>query len=145
MRLNPPQLSKNGCDIDYDALALGPGCVVVKINIFGSFLGGHAYLIAFLGLLIDVLEIPFYLRHTLLIGKGAMSWYDGIHIHLKNAITGPQPVAGWPGPDDGMASDEQDIGCEDDPVSRDVDKGVAKSVSRPNLYKMHFLVSHFQC
>src|SRR6266699_5537679 len=145
MRLIAPQFSKNRCNIDCDALAIRPRCVPIQINIFGCFLGRHACLVAFFGLPINVLKITFHLSYPFFIGNGAVPRHDGIHIHLKYAITSSQPVAGWPGPDDGMTTDKQDIGCEDDPVSWDVDKGVPKSVSRPNLYEMDFLVSYFQC
>src|SRR5207248_3163198 len=138
MRLIAPKFSKNRCNIDCDALAIGPRCVLIQINIFGCFLGRHTYLVTFFGLLINVLEITFYLNYPFFIGNGAVSRYDGIHIHLKYAITSSQPVASWSGPDDGMATDKQDIGCKDDPVSGNVDKSVAKSVSRANLNEMDF-------
>src|SRR5947209_2901530 len=145
MRLISFQLSKNGVHIDRDALAIGPGCVPIQINIFGGFDGRHAHLVAFFSFSINVFEITFHLSYTLFIGNGTVPRHNDIHIHLKYAITSSQPVAGWTGPNDGMATDKQDIGCEYNPVSRDMDKCIAKSVSRPNLDEMDFLVSYFQC
>src|SRR5438552_18425430 len=144
MRLIILKFSKDRRDVDCDALAICPGCVAIQIDIFGGFLGRHTYLVAFLGLLRDVLKIALNLGHTLFVRDGAMSRHNCVHIHRENAIAGPQPVAGWPGPDDGMATNKQDIGCEDDPVSRYVDQGVAKCVSRPDLYKMDILAAYFQ-
>src|SRR2546429_9715598 len=102
MRLIAPQFSKNRCNIDRDALAIGPRCVPIQINIFGCFLGRHAYLVTFFGLLINELEITFYLTYPFFIGNGAVSRNDGIHLPLRYAITSPPPVAGWPGPETGM-------------------------------------------
>ena len=145
MRLISFQFSKNRGNVDRDALTIGPGCVPIQINISGSFPGRHARLVAFFCFSINVLEITFHLGYTLFIGNGTMPWHNGFHIHLKYAITCFQPVAGWPGPNDGMTTDKQDISCEDDMVSGDVDECIAKSVSRSNLNEMDFLVSYFQC
>src|SRR5437667_2689313 len=132
------KFSKDRRNIDSDALAICPGCVSVQIDIPGSFLVRHTYLIAFSSLLINILEITFNLDYPFFIRNGAVSRYNCVHVHRQDAIAGPKPVAGRPGPDDGMAADKQDIGCEDNTVSRDVDQGVTKSMSRPDLYEMDF-------
>jgi hypothetical protein len=141
-RLIAAQFSIDGGYVHGDALTICPRGIAIQRNVLRGFESRHASLIACACLLIDVLQVTFDLGHPLLIRDGSVSGNNCLHIQRQDALTRSQPVAAWPGPHDGMTADEQDISCEDDLLTRDVDQRVTASMCRPHLDEMDHLVPH---
>src|SRR5579885_2904940 len=73
-----------------------------------------------------------------------MARHNRLHIHLQDAVACPQPVAGWPGPDNGMTADKQDIAGKYDAIARYIDHCIAACMRRAYLDELHSFVSNCQ-
>src|SRR5947209_18679132 len=112
MRLVAAQFAIDRRYVYNDTLAVRPRGIAVQGDIFGRLECRHTGIVAFARLVVDVFEVALDLGHALFIGDRAMTGNDGLHVHLQDAVAGPQPVARWPSPDDGVAANEKDIARE---------------------------------
>src|SRR5215469_10290572 len=144
MRLVPAQFAIDCRDGYDDALTVRPGGIAVQRDIFGRLESRHTGLVAFERLIVDVFKVALDLGHALFIGDRAMTGNDGLHVHLQDAVAGPQPVAHRPGPHDGVATNEEDIARENNTVVRNVCQRVTTRVRRADLDEMYRLISYLQ-
>src|SRR5438309_5236995 len=136
MRLVATQFAIDHCYVDDDTFAVRPRGIAIQWYILCRLECRHTRLVTFARLVIDVFEVTLDLGHALFISDRAMAGNDGFHVHLQDAVAGPQPVTHRPGPHNGVTADEDDIAREDNTVVRDMLLRSTKEVRRANLKEM---------